>query len=298
MTIKNKRSVKMLKKAKAYAKAVGFILDESPRHVPAIKVVPGNDLVILTPIFFEVGEDRLVEIYQKVSSLGFTGKQILRALLKSYKLLTQSAQDQFRTICFSNKFGPRDILKYLYDWVTNQLEAQRINIGPELTNRSTRNIWYSLGGYRGLVAFFIDALVATLYEFERVAKIEAKLDEYKETIHTTTSSIEKVEAEYMLSSTSTSLKHASKYTEFNPCMTCKNCKVDKYGIRICKACMIFIDETLTVGQVNKMYPKAVINDYGKLRSSYIMENVHDCSFYNERIGCKLAPKRKPMHCMN
>ena len=296
MTIKNSSRMKELEKAKAFAKAVGFIFDESPRHTPAIKLVQGDEAKIITPIFFEVGEDKLIDIYNKLKSLGLSGKIVLKALIKSYNNLTQAEGDDFRNCCFVNSYGPEEFLHFVYDWCVCQLEVQKISIGASITKNSTRNMWFSLGRYRGLKAFFEEALTVTLYEFRRVKSIEEKMDKAKEQLYynSNASNLEKLEAQYVLLQESTEmldggivLKKAHGYVEFNPCMTCANCRVDRYGVRKCKECTIHIDPNLTVGEVNKIYPKAVINNYGVLRSEYIMSNVHRCSYYSERIGSKI-----------
>jgi hypothetical protein len=296
MTIKNSSRMKELEKAKAFAKAVGFIFDESPRHTPAIKLVQGDEAKIITPIFFEVGEDKLIDIYNKLKSLGLSGKIVLKALIKSYNNLTQAEGDDFRNCCFVDSYGPKEFLRFVYDWCVCQLEVQKISIGASITKNSTRNMWFSLGRYRGLKAFFEEALTVTLYEFRRVKSIEEKLDSAKEQLYynTNASNLEKLEAQYVLLQESTEmldggivLKKAHDYVEFNPCMTCAKCRVDRYGVRKCKECMIHIDPNMTVGEVNKIYPRAVINNYGVLRSEYIMSNVHRCSYYTERIGSKI-----------
>lgn len=273
MTINTKEAKdKELKKAKKFAKSVGFALCDRPTHTPGIKLTTGDNINIKSPIFFEIGEDKFIEIYKKIKDLGIFGKLVLRAIVKSYDNLTQLESNDFRSVCFVKSYNSVDMLQFMYDWCTNQFNEQRINIGVSITKKSVRNIWYSLGGYLGMKSFFTQCLTVTLYEFRRIKLAEENMESIDGT-----SSVDNVQG----------LKDPKRYVEFNPCITCKYCKSDSYGVRLCKKCFIDIDENLTVEEVNKIYPSASIDNYGNLHSQYIMSNVHECEYYHERIGSKI-----------
>jgi hypothetical protein len=55
-------------------------------------------------------------------------------------------------------------------------------------------------------------------------------------------------------------------------------------MRCCGACNIAIPEDMTVGEVNRLYPKAAIRNFGDLESPYILFNPGECDFYKSRIG--------------
>lgn len=270
MTIRTKEAnQKELVKAVKYAEKLGFITADHPRHQPSVKIVTGSDIKIVTPIHFEIGADRLVDMYHQVKTLGLTGRICFKALVDAWKLLTTSQADDLRNCCWVSTYSATDLLGFFYGWCVNQIEAQHIQISSQVSRSTARNLWYSLGGYKGLKAFFADGLEVTLAEFRRIRRLEEKFDVAKDII------IE-----------NPSLKGVETYTNYNPCLTCKNCKVDRYGCRICKNYLVDIPEDMTVKEINRIYPSAAIYDYGKLKSKYIFHNLGDCQYRRERIGCK------------
>lgn len=299
MTIKNQNRTKELEKAKTFVKKMGFIFDEHPRYLPAIKLTEGSDFKVVKPIFFEIGEDKLIEITQNIKSLGLCAPIVLKAIVKAYSNLTQAESDDFRNCCWVTSYTPSEFLEFIYNWTVAQLEVQKISIGTNVTKKTMRNIWFSLGGYRGIKKFIEDGYTVALHEFRRVRSIEEKIEKAEEVLLRTpaATSEQLVEAKcVLLDSVTTSidgitLKKAHTYAEFNPCMTCAHSKIDRYGARTCKACWLHIDPTMTVGEVNKLYPSASIKGYGVLRSKYVLSNVHRCSYYKERIGCKIKSTR-------
>lgn len=271
MTIRTKEAKeKEVKKAVKFAKKVGFMVDTYPRHTPGFKIISAYDKSrVISPIWFEIGEDKLVDIYHQIKTLGLSGKICLKALVDSWNELTKSQGDDLRNCCWVSSYSATDLLTFFYGWIISQLEKQRIQISSNISKNTTRNLWFSLGGYRGLKAFFVDGLEATLTEFRRIRQLE-----------------EKLETSSPITIDNPGIKKASEYTEYNPCLTCTKCRVDRYGCRKCSYCMVDIPENMTVREVNEIYPDAVINDCGKLRSQFIMHNPGSCQYRHERIGCK------------
>ena len=270
MTIRTKEAnQKELAKAVKYAEKLGFITADHPRHQPSFKITTGSDIKVITPIHFEIGADRLVDMYRQVKTLGLTGRICLKALVDAWSALTKSQADDLRNCCWVSSYSATDLLTFFYSWCINQIEKQQIQISSQISKSTARNLWYSLGGYKGLKTFFADGLEITLTEFRRIRRLEEKLEVAKDII------IDNPE-----------LKGVEIYTEFNPCLTCKNCKVDKYGCRICKNYLIDIPETMTVKEVNKIYPSAAVINCGKLKSQFVFHNLGDCQYRKERIGCK------------
>lgn len=270
MTIRTKEAHKKeIQKAIKFAKKIGLTVDIHPRHTPGFTVVPGHAIKVITPIWFEIGEDKLLDMYYQIKTLGISGRICLKGLIKSFGDLTRSQGDDIRNCCWVSSYTATDFLSYFYSWIVSSIEKQRISISTNISKATTRNLWYSLGGYRGIRTFCADAFEATLTEFRRIRTLE-----------------EKAEKASIISIENPVLKDIDAITEYNPCLTCKNCKIDAYGCRVCKRYLIEIPEDITVREVNKMYPSAAIIDCGKLHSKFIMRNPGTCQYYRERIGSK------------
>ena len=259
--VKIGRTKEITKKAIRYAKSVDIAIEESskrsnPHHVSII-LTDGDKIDYINPIRFAVGTDRFIRIYEIARSFGFAGKQTIKALVDSFNELDDQYKTELMACCWTS-VQPADVIKMFYDHAIAQIDANRIDIGNEINRKSLFNLWWSLGHYRGLKAFFVDQWSEVLTELRRIRGLEEK------------------------AGTAPVIPIAS--AEFNPCMTCRKCKVDSYGMRVCKACNIAIPEDMTVGEVNKLYPKATIRNFGELSSSYIMFNPGECNFYKSRIG--------------
>lgn len=280
---------KELKAAKNAVLRHGIKIEAMPRPMLAIKIVKGNDFTVVTPMFFEVGEDRLIDTYHKFKSLGFCGSRILKALVHAFYDLTITEIDDIRYCCWVKNYNAVDMIQFFYNWCINQIEVQKIKIGSIFTKKAARNLWYSFGGYRGLKAFFVDGLEATLTEFKRIRQVEENLEMAKEIVVNNPDIPDSINSRSIIldSISEKRIKPVTDYVGYHPCMTCSRCKVDRYGLRTCKLCYINIPEDMTVKTVNMIYPEAHINDCGKLKSAFIMHNPGECKYQQERIGCKI-----------
>lgn len=253
---------KELKKAKKYAKSVGLTIDKYVRHTPGITIVLGDEITINSPIWFTIGEDKLIEIYHNVTALGITGKILIKAAVNAYYQLTDKMQTELRNSCWVMSHNPTEFIKFCWQFLISQIAIQKVSINPnKIGYGTTRNIYFSFGGYKGFRELCVLALEAGITEFERIYAAESK-------------------AAGLVIPT---IRPASEYAEYNPCLTCKRCKITKDGFRICKDYRIHIDEDLTVKEVNDMYPTASIRNYGCLTSSFIVTNVGECDDYKNRI---------------
>ena len=262
--VKIGRTKEITKKAIKYAKSVGIAIEEqkksnNPHHVSII-LTNGNNIDFVNPVHFAVGTDRFIRIYETARSFGFAGKQTIKALVDSFNELDDQYKTELMACCWTS-VQPADVIKMFYDHAIAQIDANRIDIGHEINRKSIRNLWWSLGHYRGLKAFFTDQWEYVLTELRRIRNIEEK---------TGTAPVIPI----------------TPIAEFNPCITCKNCKVDSYGMRMCKICTMEIPENLTVKEVNELYPSVKMVD-GELSTVYIIKNEKDCEYYRSRIGKEL-----------
>jgi hypothetical protein len=129
MTIRTKEANKKeLVKAVKYAEKLGFITADHPRHQPSFKITTGSDIKVITPIYFEIGADRLVDMYHQVKTLGLTGRICLKALVDAWSALTKSQADDLRNCCWVSSYTATDLLTFFYGWCINQIEKQQIQI--------------------------------------------------------------------------------------------------------------------------------------------------------------------------
>lgn len=278
----NKTAQKQLEK-------LGVHFDYMPRYRFTLTVKEDAvGVIINTPMHFCITPEKLSEITEKISSLGFCGRVLCSALIDAINELEQDEQDDLRNTCWVSSYTPGDMVKYFVELVFANLEQNNIAVSRNnFSKGSARNMWWSLGGYRGLKAFFTDMAVRTIHEFRRIRCVEEKIDTAK-TIPINNPDLD-IDSEFqvMLMEPEKELRPVEKYAEFNPCLTCSRCKVDKYGDRMCKDYYIHIPEKYTVADVNRMYPTASVVGYGRLASRYICHNVRTCQYRRERIGIKV-----------
>lgn len=274
-------------------KKLGIHFDYMPRYRFTLTIKEDAvGVIVNTPMHYYITPVKLVEIAEKISSLGFCGKVLVQSLVDAINELEQEEQDDLRNTCWVSSYTPGDMVKYFVDLVYISLEQNNIAVSRNnFSKGSARNMWWSLGGYRGLKAFFTDMAVRTIHEFRRIRRVEEKIDMAK-VIPISNPDLETDSAfQVILMEAEKELRPVEKYAEFNPCITCSRCKVDRYGDRKCRDCYIHIPEKYTVADVNRMYPEASVIGYGRLASRYICHNVRTCQYRRERIGIKIKEEK-------
>ena len=252
----------IVKWANKYAKSAGIEINPHKRsHHVSIEIVKGNSLEIHTPIHFTIGEDRLIRIYDNLSTFGLAGRSTLKALVSSFNELEDQIKTELIACCWTS-IQPIDVLKMFYEYTLAVVNKQGVELGHDFNRKSIRNLWWSFGRYRGWQKLFIDSWEYVLIELRRIRILEEK------------------------TGTAPVIPIPITEAEYNPCLTCRRCKVDNYGVRKCTKCTISLPEDLTVEEVNRLYPTAKIKNYGDLESPYILFNIEECDFYKSRIGKK------------
>lgn len=296
MTIKTEKKKNKLNVASAQKQLekLGIQFNNIPRYKFTLTIKDDVAGVIIdTPMHFCINPTKLTEIAEKILSLGFCGKVLVESLVDAINELEQDEQDDLRNTCWVSSYTPTDMVKYFVDLVFINLEQNNIAVSRNnFSKGSARNMWWSLGGYRGLKAFFTDMAVRTIHEFRRIRHVEEKIDMAK-VIPINNPDLDIDSAfQVMLMGPEAELRPVEKYAEFNPCLTCSRCKIDRYGDRKCKDYYIHIPEEYTVADVNRMYPTASVVGYDKLASRFIFHNVRTCQYRHERIGSKVRKDTK------
>jgi len=276
---------KVIKNAKKYMTKLGVSFDSSHRHHLTISINDSCESIdIITPVNFAMSEKTLVKVANRIDSIGWCGRQIAKALVGAINGLCEDDISSLRTLCFIKQYKACDVISYFVDWFFALMEANKISINKNhLGIKSCRNLWFLLGGYRGLKATFTTGLQEVIDELRRIRNLEERFD-ISDII--TIDNPDLMCGEIATELSKLNLTPVNQVVENHLCLTCRHCKTDKYGDRICREGYINIPEELTVEEVNKLYPSASTLNYGKLQSKYIFFTMDECDYYHSRIGCR------------
>lgn len=268
-----------IRKATKVIRNLGIVVNENDDTYVSLTIADRySGGIVITPITFGVSEDDLINLANRVNSLGWCGRRVIKAMVDAVNELDDVDRNSLRTRCFIRQYDSIGILKYLSASIFNMIEAQGVKITKNhLTIKSARNLWLSFGGYRGLKEMFTECICETIDEIRRIQRLEKKLNSDNIIDVDNPTSIDYIGGFRRLSF------RPMCYEKFK-CLTCCHCKVDKFGARICKRGYVEVPERLTVEEVNKVYPSVVMLESGELCSRYIMYPVGECDMYKSRIG--------------
>lgn len=263
-----------------YMAKLGVIFDEMPRKGISFEVKSEGKFRIVTPTHFVVPERMLEKMTLLVKSSGFFGRRLFKALIDAVAELDENDANDLKWGCWVKTQKPREIIRYFINYIQLLVEAQGAEF--EISKAGCYKLWTAFGGYRGLKLVFKQGLYTTLDEFRRVRVLEEKMG------IATPIPIENPDIFKDMTWLQVEKSVAIKNPEFNPCMTCKGCKVDSYGCRKCSYAYVPVPEEITVGVVNQIYPTTNMRNFGNLKSDYVFHNVGECKYYRSRITGKSA----------
>lgn len=234
------------------------------------------DITVNSPIHFTLGYGSATAIAESIIHTGHFGKRVLKALADSVRELDNESINILRVYTLETHH-PDEMVKYFIDWFYTTVEAQGVYINRHrLSKQAMRNLYFSFGGFRGCKSLFANGIDNVINEIKRIKSIEDKFEQENPSI--------KNGAYALLEMAPDDIRIIPNTMEYNPCLTCKHCRVDMYGCRVCKKAYIDVPEELTVRTVNQQYPKADIRNYGNLSSEYIFHNPGRCKYRKSRIG--------------
>lgn len=261
---------------KKYIEKFGITFDEMPRYGISINLRPNNTkFKVETPTHFVMNDKMLGKIVRVIKSSGFCGEKVLKALVDAVKELDENDANDLKWSCWVKTQTPKEIIKYFIEYLKLTVETQGAKF--EISKPGMAHLWWNFGGYKGLKLMFKECIYVTLDEFRRIRTLE------EEKGIALPIPIENPDIFKDMTWLTVEKSVALRQPEFNPCMTCTGCKVDKYGCRKCSRAYIPIPEEYTVGVVNKVYPTTSMRNFGNLKSDYIFHNVGECKFYRSRI---------------
>lgn len=277
MEVNNKNAVKSAKKWFEKMGVVFIDTTSSLRHCICIRLNSDTEEVkFVNPICMEMNENHLLQYKAIAESMGFCGKKIMKAVIDAVKDLNETDQSithAVLTCCYVKTYNSTDFVEYFMKWIRAVLDSHHIKLGKKLSHKTARNIWWSLGGYRGVKALCINGITATVSEFERIRNLEESFEE----------------------ETPIKIENPEASVEYNPCLTCTSCKVDKDGMRICNDTYVRVPDDLTTKEIEELYPKVFISPYGHLSSKYVIFNIGHCEYYTSRIGSKTSDVEDVIH---
>lgn len=261
---------KIVKNKRRFIEKLGIKIDNIPRNYLTINLVNNAGFNIRTPITFTMGENDLGKIVSFLTQLGFPGKRVAKALVRSIEKLARIDLDEIKNNFWCVGYTPEQIIRYAQDVMIATMTYHHIPVIPlsELTKDDVKRFVSSFGGYRGVEALFTDIIEVTCDEFRRIQKAEAILNK------------DKIESE--ISSDQLGSIPLTRRTIKTQCLSCKHCHTDRFGYRSCYKKALPVPKNLTVDQVNAMYPRARIYDCNLLKSHFIMHEVQMCDEYVKR----------------
>ena len=250
-------------KAVSFMDKLGITFDVHPRHNLTIKIAVDDKHAkgFESPLFISMTADDLIDISVRIRSLGFCGKRVIKALISAIASLEDDEICDIMNNFYIKGYSAKQIVDHFFDTFIAYCIKANVRVSSKTIDKKfMRNIWISFGKTNGLAYNFLTVIKQELSYFRDASHVEEVMN------------------------------IAPRLTIRNPkvskCSTCKNCKIDSYGLKVCRALLVDIPTEYKTEQIGKIYPQ-VINDGGVLCSKYVMHDIESCPCYKSRIGATI-----------